>query len=222
MAICPTWQSFCGKYYHIVPLCQLKSAIFGNLISLLGGPSGGRRKGNNMTYLYLYSASLENTICCACRIDDLSLWGVENIFRWPESYLRFHRQEDFHHQEQIFETVDDVKLVLTKKLVSNLMDRARRATAQSINENLLQICCSSVLGPKNEKAKNSQVFGFQCFMVMGRGGFEPPTHGFSVRWSCCKSSIAKGLNCVFSVKTRISTQKQVNFKWGFAVVTSGD
>ncbi|MHC4525058.1 MAG: tyrosine-type recombinase/integrase, partial [Planctomycetota bacterium] len=39
-------------------------------------------------------------------------------------------------------------------VADDLVDRARRASANTINENLLQICCSSVQGPKKEEAKN--------------------------------------------------------------------
>jgi hypothetical protein len=40
-------------------------------------------------------------------------------------------------------------------VADDLVDRARRASATTINQNLLQICCSSAYSPKKEKTKNS-------------------------------------------------------------------
>jgi hypothetical protein len=40
---------------------------------------------------------------------------------------------------------------------------------------------------------------------MGRGGFEPPTHGFSVLNSTYNSISRKDLYAVFSVKMRFSS-----------------
>ena len=55
---------------------------------------------------------------------------------------------------------------------------------------------------------------------MGRGGFEPPTHGFSVRHSDRKRLIGKGLQRVFQPETRITSGLQVN-KWKHMVFESG-
>ena len=48
---------------------------------------------------------------------------------------------------------------------------------------------------------------------MGRGGIEPPTHGFSVLYSCYKWCFNKGLERNFELTIRITSSLHVNNKW---------
>jgi len=68
------------------------------------------------------------------------------------------------------------------EISEDMVNRARASKALQIDENLLQICCKSNpakntgdLVPCNPPSNKN--------LEMGRGGFEPPTHGFSVRCS---------------------------------------
>ncbi len=60
---------------------------------------------------------------------------------------------------------------------------------------------------------------------MGRSGFEPPTHGFSVRCSGCKWGIDNRLQRIFEPKTRIpsgyqvTNEKRRDFKSGLPLAT---